>query len=295
MTFHDHFDLPVLPVFPVSVGTLEIYAEYIRWYFYRKPGAILFFFFFFFFSTGLVWLLHYQSSTEILPDYWGTFCAGFCPMSVFFPFLVAAGFEPTSLSLGGGRLNRYPILTPQNPLHLKGDNPLIPLNISLSQEHFKQHVKRLLSARDRPQTDQLSRANHFNSITRTPLKLHFTSREWLFAETEVAVSRCGARSFLSLRCPVKHRLRCPGYPLKLYFQIPCVFPVFSLSKPQIFPVPIYIICEYYIHRTDLADLLEKKWILLRRLSQYPLLLESEHLQLELTKFPVFSVCLYKIP
>ena len=40
------------------------------------------------------------------------------------------------------------------------------------------------------------------------------------------------------------------YPLKLYFQIPCVFPV----QPRIFPVPIYIICEYYKHRTDLADL-----------------------------------------
>ena len=52
----------------------------------------------------------------------------------------------------------------------------------------------------------------------------------------------------------------PGYPLKLYFQIPCVFPV----RPQIFQVPIYVICEYYIHRTDLADLssqlLGKKWI-----------------------------------
>ena len=41
-----------------------------------------------------------------------------------------------------------------------------------------------------------------------------------------------------------------GYPLKLYFQIPCVFPVQS----QIFPVPIYIICDYYIDETDLADL-----------------------------------------
>ena len=41
-----------------------------------------------------------------------------------------------------------------------------------------------------------------------------------------------------------------GYPLKLYFQIPCVFPV----RPQIFPVSIYIICEYYIQRTNLADL-----------------------------------------
>ena len=42
----------------------------------------------------------------------------------------------------------------------------------------------------------------------------------------------------------------PGYPLKLYFQIPCVFPV----QQQIFPVQIYIICDYYIHKTDLADL-----------------------------------------
>ena len=41
-----------------------------------------------------------------------------------------------------------------------------------------------------------------------------------------------------------------GYPLKLYFQIPCVFPV----KPQIFPVPISVTCDYYIHKTDLPDL-----------------------------------------
>ena len=91
---------------------------------------------------------------------------------------------------------------------------------------------------------------------------------------------------------------CAGSPLKLYFQIPCVFPV----RPQIFPVPIYIICECYIYRTDLAGLFSfwKKRIFLRQLSQYPLLLESEHLQLELTKFPVFrqnfvfSLCFDKI-
>ena len=70
---------------------------------------------------------------------------------------------------------------------------------------------------------------------------------------------------------------------------PCVFPV----RLQIFPVPIYKICEYYIHRTDLAD--QKKWIFLQQLLQYPLLLESEHLQLELTEFPVFFLCLNKIP
>ena len=85
-----------------------------------------------------------------------------------------------------------------------------------------------------------------------------------------------------------------GYPLKLYFKIPCVVPALR----QIFPVPIYIICEYYIHRTDLADLSsfwEKNDFFLRQLLQYPLLLESEHVQLELTKFPVFSLCLDKIP
>ena len=70
--------------------------------------VIFFFFVFFVFSTGL----HRRSSTEILPDYWGTFCAGVCPQSVFL-FLVAAGFEPTSLSLRSGCLNRYPILTPK--------------------------------------------------------------------------------------------------------------------------------------------------------------------------------------
>ena len=82
-----------------------------------------------------------------------------------------------------------------------------------------------------------------------------------------------------------------GYPLKLSFQIHCVFPV----RPQIFPVPIYILCEYYIHRTDLVDLSSVwKFLFLQQLSQYPLLLESEHLQLELTKFPVFSLCLDKM-
>ena len=30
----------------------------------------------------------------------------------------------------------------------------------------------------------------------------------------------------------------------------CLFPV----QPQMFPVPIYIICDYYIHKTDLANL-----------------------------------------
>ena len=36
-----------------------------------------------------------------------------------------------------------------------------------------------------------------------------------------------------------------GYPLK--------FPVFSLSDRK-FSVPIYMICDYYIHKTDFANL-----------------------------------------
>ena len=64
-----------------------------------------------FFSYRSSSALHRRSSTEILPDYWGTFCAGVYPMPAF-SFLVAAGFEPTSLSLRSRRLNRYPILSP---------------------------------------------------------------------------------------------------------------------------------------------------------------------------------------
>ena len=73
-------------------------------------AALPFFFFFriFYRSSSA---LHRRFSTQILPDYWGTFCAGVCPKSVF-SFLVAAGFEPTSLSLRSVYLNRYPILTP---------------------------------------------------------------------------------------------------------------------------------------------------------------------------------------
>ena len=48
-----------------------------------------------------------------------------------------------------------------------------------------------------------------------------------------------------------------GYPRKLHFQIPCVFPVWR----QIFPVPMCVICDYYIHKTDLADLSSFKFFL----------------------------------
>ena len=33
----------------------------------------------------------------------------------------------------------------------------------------------------------------------------------------------------------------------------CMFSVFPV-QPQIFPVPIYVTCDYYINKTDLADL-----------------------------------------
>ena len=76
---------------------------------------------------------------------------------------------------------------------------------------------------------------------------------------------------------------------------PCVFPVFSLSL-QIFPVLIHVICDYYIHKTDLADLssLKKNWEFSRQTSKYLSPLESGNLQLEQTKFPVFPLCFRKI-
>ena len=48
--------------------------------------------------------LYHLSSTQILLDYWGTFCAGGLP-NIQFLFLVAAGFKPTSLWSKCGRLN----------------------------------------------------------------------------------------------------------------------------------------------------------------------------------------------
>ena len=47
----------------------------------------------------------------------------------------------------------------------------------------------------------------------------------------------------------RHGFTKTGYPLKLHLQIPCGFPVW----PQIFSVPIYMMCDHHIHKTDLAD------------------------------------------
>ena len=77
-----------------------------------------------------------------------------------------------------------------------------------------------------------------------------------------------------------------GYPLKLHFQIPCVFPVYSVRR-QFFPVPIYVICYYFIHKTDLADLSVFKKKILWQILKYLLPIESRNLQLEQTKFLVF--------
>ena len=63
---------------------------------------------------------------------------------------------------------------------------------------------------------------------------------------------------------------------------PCVFPI----QLQIFPVPIYVICDYYIHKTDLADL-SNFTEFSHQISEYLLPLGSGNLQLEQTKFPVF--------
>ena len=56
-----------------------------------------------------------------------------------------------------------------------------------------------------------------------------------------------------------------GYPLKLHFQSPCVFSVISKK----FPVPIYVNCDCYIHKTDLANLssFKKTWKSLQQISK----------------------------
>ena len=62
-------------------------------------------------------------------------------------------------------------------------------------------------------------------------------------------------------------------------------------------MPIYIISDNYKHKTDLADLSsfwEKKDFFAANIA-ISFTLESEYLQLELTKFPVFSLCFDKIP
>ena len=82
------------------------------------------------------------------------------------------------------------------------------------------------------------------------------------------------------------------YPLKLYFQNHC-FPCFFPVRQQILPMPIYVICDFHMHKTDLPDsniFGRFPW----QISKYVLPLESGNLQLEQTKFPVFFLCFCKI-
>ena len=86
-------------------------------------------------------------------------------------------------------------------------------------------------------------------------------------------------------------------PTQIAFSNSLCFPCFFPVQLQIFPVPIYIIYDYYIHKTDLPDLfpaLEKKWKFSRQISQYPLPLESGNIELDQTKLTVFSLCFGKI-
>ena len=79
-------------------------------------------------------------------------------------------------------------------------------------------------------------------------------------------------------------------PTQIVFSDSLCFPCFFLVQPQIIPVPIYMICNYYIHKTDLADLSsfwKKNLQFSRQIWQYPIPLESVDLQLQQTKFPVF--------
>ena len=59
-------------------------------------AVFLFFFFWFWFLFRPGSALISWSSTQVLVDYWGTFCAGAIPMSIFrFSYQVAVvGFEP---------------------------------------------------------------------------------------------------------------------------------------------------------------------------------------------------------
>ena len=53
----------------------------------------------------------------------------------------------------------------------------------------------------------------------------------------------------------------------------------AFSNSLSFPLPKYVICDYYIHKIDLADISNFKKNLIP--------IESGNLQLEQTKFPVF--------
>ena len=77
---------------------------------------------------------------------------------------------------------------------------------------------------------------------------------------------------------------CNRVPTQIAFSNSLCFPCYFPARPQIFPAPIYVSCDYYRHKTDLTDF---NFFFLRQISKSLLPLESENLQLGKTKFPVF--------
>ena len=81
-------------------------------------------------------------------------------------------------------------------------------------------------------------------------------------------------------------------PTQIVFSNSLCFPRFFPVQPQIFPVPIYIICNYYIHKTMLADLFsfwKKEKIFAENIAiSFPFRIR-EFYNLMPTKFPVFPV------
>ena len=79
-------------------------------------------------------------------------------------------------------------------------------------------------------------------------------------------------------------------PTQISFSNSLCFSRFFPVRPQIFPVPIYMFCDYYLHKTNLTDLSGINFLggdFLLQILKYLLPLESGNLQLEQTKFPVF--------
>ena len=78
-----------------------------------------------------------------------------------------------------------------------------------------------------------------------------------------------------------------GYPLRVHFQIPCVFSVYSLSHCNFFCVPIYVICYHFI---------KKNWKFSRQILMLSFTFRVREFTTwnslcfgKISKFPVFSL------
>ena len=113
---------------------------------------------------------------------------------------VAAGFEPTSMSLGGGCLNLYPILTPH-----------ICNYCNCTEKSMKVTYMNCVYV------SSVAACQHIipNILNRTYRNLFFS-----LVSTEPSCKTQAFRSILQ------------GPPLKSYFQIPCIFPVWKFSLSQ---------------------------------------------------------------